>query len=77
MDNGTNGNRWKAYFNKILKVIYEDGKSFQGSPHFATREGKLIGETDTHIIMIIDNVEKGINKQKILRFDIRGDSNGN
>ena len=74
MEEGTKGNGWQDHINKILKVVYEDGKSPSGSPHFATRTGKLISFNDTHIILVLNGVETGINKQKILRYEVGGDA---
>jgi len=69
MENGTNG--WGTHIGKFLKIVYEDGKSPQGSPHYATREGKLTSFNDTHLILLMDGLEKGFNKQKILRFEVQ------
>jgi len=73
---GTEGNGWSKYINSIIKIIYEDGKSPSGSPHFSTREGKLIAYSDSHIILLINGQERGFNKQKILRFEVRGSCHG-
>ena len=72
---GTQGNGWENHLNKILRVVYEDGKSPQGSPHYSTRQGKLLYSNDTHVILNIDGKETGINKQKILRYEVLGGGN--
>ncbi len=69
-ENGTE-NGWLNQVGKFLKIVYEDGRNREGSPHYSTKEGKLIYVTDTHLILEQDvsGKEIGILKTKILRFE--------
>ena len=56
--------KWKLFLNKEVKLIYEDSGN-----HFSKKEGRVIQITDTHIIILINELNEAINLSKVLRIE--------
>ena len=55
---------WKEFINKKIKILYDDGGSYPRK-----KEGILEKETETHLILRINNKLQGILLSKILRVE--------
>jgi len=64
MENLGNMEAWKEFLNKPIKIIYDDGGSFPKK-----KEGILISETPTHLILKINSHQEAILLTKILRVE--------
>jgi len=59
-----NMEEWKEFFNKKIKLIFDDGGN-----HPSKKEGVVIEINSTHMILKINNRSEAINLNRIIRIE--------
>lgn len=60
---------WQQLLSRNLKVVFQDGMTSQGNPHYSHKTGVLTCLTEDHLFLNVSGRLEGVQISHILRFE--------